>query len=175
MLVSDPKLLNALPLTTAAVKESMRLFPAASTTRTTVPNHPLQTVTFNNQTLPLAGQQIWVAHYGFGQREELWPEPRKFKLDRFLPGAPQVKDAWRPFEKGPRGCLGLELAMMEIKLVLVLLMREFDFEIAYAPDAPRAPPEHGVAGGRGYQIVEFAAKPVGHMPMRVRRRDKFGS
>ena len=59
---------------------------------------------------------------------------------------------------------------MEMRLVLVLLCREFDFQIAYPEDAPRAPVEHGVAGGRGYQIMEFAAKPVGHMPMRVSRR-----
>ncbi|KAJ9605468.1 hypothetical protein H2200_010125 [Cladophialophora chaetospira] len=162
-LLADPRLLNNLPLTTAAVKETMRLFPPGSTTRTTVPNHPLQTVTLNNQTLPLEGQQIWISHYGIGQRGDLWPQPRKFILDRFLPNPYDAKltphrDAWRPFEKGPRGCLGLELAMMEVRLVLVLLCREFDFEIAYPEDAPRAPLEHGVAGGRGYQIVEFAAK-----------------
>lgn len=56
---------------------------------------------------------------------------------------------------------------MEVWVVLMLLAREFDFEIAYTEDAPRAPPEHDVAGGRGYQIIEFAAKPVGHMPMEV--------
>ncbi len=175
VLLAEPRLLNQLPLTTAAVKESMRLFPPASTTRTTSPNHPVQTVTLNDQTLPLDGQQIWIAHYGIGQRADLWPQPRKFILDRFLPNPndPSLtphKDAWRPFEKGPRGCLGLELAMMEVRLVLVLLCRGYDFEIAYSDDAPKAPVEHGVAGGRGYQIIEFAAKPVGHMPVRVRRR-----
>lgn len=175
-LLQDPKLLNNLPFTTAAVKESLRLYPPGSTTRATVPNHPVQTVTFNDSTLPLADQQIWIAHYGMGQRADVWSDPRRFIPDRFLPNPkdPNLtphKDAWRPFEKGPRGCLGLELAMMEVRLVLVLLCREFDFEIAYADDAPRAPAGHGVAGGRGYQFVEFAAKPVGHMPVRVKRSD----
>ena len=66
----------------------------------------------------------------------------------------------------------MELAMMEMRIVLVLLAREFDFELAFPEDAPRAPSGHGVAGGRGYQTIEFAAKPVGHMPVRVRRREK---
>jgi cytochrome P450 len=163
-LLSDPTLLGKLPLTTAAVKESLRMFPPATTTRTSPApskyafhlSYP-QTVIYNDTTtLPITGQQIWINSYGMGQRADLWPEPRKFKLDRFLPGTPQVKDAWRPFEKGPRGCIGLELAMMEMKLVLVLVLREFEFEIAYADDAPRAPLEHGLAGGRGYQVLEFA-------------------
>ena len=174
-LLANPKLLSHLPVTNAAIKESMRLFPAASTTRITTPNHPLQAVTVCGRTFPLPEQQIWVNHYAIGQRGDLWPQPRKFILDRFMPNPtdPSLiphKDAWRPFEKGPRACLGLELAMMEMRLVLVLLCREFEFEVAYAEDAPRAPKEHGVAGGRGYQIIEFAAKPVGHMPMRTRRR-----
>jgi sterigmatocystin biosynthesis cytochrome P450 monooxygenase len=174
-LLADPRLLNTLPLTTAAIKESMRLYPAGSTTRATVESHPLQTVTVNGQTLPLADQQIWINHYGISQRAEIWPSPRKFILDRFLPNPSDPaltppRDAWRPFEKGPRGCLGLELAMTEMRLVLVLLCREFEFELAYPKDAPRAPEGHGVQGGRGYQILEFAAKPASHMPVRVKRR-----
>ncbi|KAH0829501.1 hypothetical protein FOPE_10629 [Fonsecaea pedrosoi] len=106
MLLSDPRLLNNLPLTTAAVKESMRLFPAASTTRTTMPNHPAQTVSFRSQQLPLASQQIWLAHYGFGRRGDLWPEPRKFVIDRFMPMSgetsppPPSKGRMAPVRKG---------------------------------------------------------------------------
>ncbi len=172
LMTDHPKLRNTLPLTTAAIKEAMRLFPPALSSRTTTPGHPLRFVTFNGRTLPIAGQQILISHYDMGQREDLWPEPPKFNLDRYSPGVPQVKHAWRSFEKGPRGCAGLELAKMEMRIVHVLLARELDFELAFPDDAPRAPSGHGVAGGRGYQIIEFAAKPVGHMPMPVRRREK---
>jgi len=61
--------------------------------------------------------------------------PNKFIPKRFLP-APNnfqeiAKDSWRPFEKGPPGCLGQELAMLEIKIVLSLTLREFDIKGAY--------------------------------------------
>ncbi|KAI8302699.1 hypothetical protein K4K61_007737 [Colletotrichum sp. SAR11_59] len=42
-----------------------------------------------------------------------------------------ARDAWRPFEKGPRACMGSELAMVEIKAVIMLVAREFDFTPAY--------------------------------------------
>ena len=36
--------------------------------------------------------------------------------------------AWRSFERGSRACLGQELAMMEMKMVLVCTVQWFDFE-----------------------------------------------
>jgi cytochrome P450 len=41
------------------------------------------------------------------------------------------KHAWRPFEKGPRGCIGQELAMLEMKIVLAMTVRDFDVVAAY--------------------------------------------
>ncbi|KAI8235520.1 hypothetical protein K4K55_004229 [Colletotrichum sp. SAR 10_96] len=66
-----------------------------------------------------------------------WKEPDTFLPERFLtaPGDPSglhpLQDAWRPFEKGPRACMGSELAVVEIKAVIMLVAREFDFTPAY--------------------------------------------
>lgn len=35
--------------------------------------------------------------------------------------------AWRPFERGPRSCIGLELANIEAKVILALVARRYDF------------------------------------------------
>ncbi|KAI0835111.1 hypothetical protein F5Y06DRAFT_144079 [Hypoxylon sp. FL0890] len=55
----------------------------------------------------------------------------EFLSERFLvaKGHPlhPVKNTWRPFELGNTRCIGEELAMVEMKLVLALTMREVDF------------------------------------------------
>jgi hypothetical protein len=71
------------------------------------------------------------------RNEAYFPRPIEFIPERFIPSktpfpdcklhTPAGKDAWRPFEKGPRNCIGQELAMMEIKVVLALVVREIDF------------------------------------------------
>lgn len=36
--------------------------------------------------------------------------------------------AWRPFERGPRNCIGQELAMLEAKVVMCAVTRGLKFE-----------------------------------------------
>ncbi|KAF2683251.1 hypothetical protein K458DRAFT_389859 [Lentithecium fluviatile CBS 122367] len=43
-----------------------------------------------------------------------------------------LKNVWRPFEYGSRACIGTELAMTELKIVLALTTREFELKEAYA-------------------------------------------
>lgn len=167
MIESDPKLMNQLVTTTAALKEALRLYPAGSTMRMCLPSSPIQTITYKNRILPLADHALWVNHYGIGRREDLWEDALDYRISRFMPGTDQPKDAFRSFEKGPRNCIGMEMALTEMKIVLVLLLREFEFEAAYPEHSPRAPLEFGSVH---YQMVAFGPKPAQLMPMRVRRR-----
>lgn len=167
MIESDPRSLNQLHLTTATLREALRIFPAGSTMRMCLPSSPIQTVRYQDRVLPLPGHALWINHYGIGRREDLWEDALSFKPSRFMPGTEQPKDAFRSFEKGPRSCLGMEMAMMEMKIVLVLTLKELDFEPAYPSDCPKAPHAYG---GEHYQMVEFGPKPAMHMPMRARKR-----
>ena len=51
--------------------------------------------------------------------------------------------------------------------MLVLMCRDFDFQVAYKPDAPKADDRFG---GTHYQMVAFGPKPAGGMPMRIKLR-----
>ncbi|KAI1383475.1 cytochrome P450 [Hypoxylon trugodes] len=52
-----------------------------------------------------------------------------FVPERWLPEAvDQIPtSAWRPFEKGPRNCIGQELVWIEARIVVALVARRYDF------------------------------------------------
>lgn len=183
VLASNPSLLTKLPYTTAVIKETMRLYPTSASSRIRPPNFPLETVTTKHDptrplplSVPFAKQNIYIPAYLSHHNPDHFSDPFEFIPDRFLPDSEYAKAhpfpsyAWRPFEKGPRACIGIEFALVEMKLVLVMLAREFEFEPRYPKDAPRAPDCLG--GDIWYQTMEFAAKPIGGMPVGVKRRSK---
>lgn len=71
---------------------------------------------------------------------DLWPRATEFLPDRFVvpAGDPLYprKNAWRPFELGTTRCMGEELVMIQIKLALVMTLRDLDFEFGVARHDP---------------------------------------
>jgi len=113
----------------------------------------------------------------------LWDSPDEFRPQRFLGANPEgskYKDSWRPFEKGPRACIGQELALIEAKVILALTMRKFDIKAAYnemdklANDGLDWPvPQPGIQkafGEEAFQTLRGTAKPRQGMPARVTLR-----
>lgn len=67
----------------------------------------------------------------------IFPRADEFLPQRWLASSPddplhtqREGHMWRPFELGPMGCIGQELAMMELKMALLFTAREFEFEAA---------------------------------------------
>jgi cytochrome P450 len=138
----------------------------------------------NGTAYPTKDTMVWVNLHTIQRRPDLFPSPDEFIPERFLP-APNnwqevPKDAYRPFEKGPRACLGQELAMFEMKIITVLTLRDFDISPEYGEwDAllgRERPGEtldggRGMFGYRGYQVMKATAKPSDGLPVRVKRRN----
>ena len=61
----------------------------------------------------------------------IWPEPEKFDPERFSPEKKAERNAysWMSFGMGPRNCVGMGLALMEMKLALVYLIRNFKIKL----------------------------------------------
>lgn len=64
---------------------------------------------------------------------EAHPEPLTYNPDRFLNPAirEQTEKYFAPFNKGSRSCVGRELAMLEMKMTLALLVHRFKFEMVH--------------------------------------------
>ncbi|KAI1759479.1 cytochrome P450 4V3 [Hypoxylon sp. FL1150] len=136
VLTASPHLLYSLPYTLAVIKETLRLYPLAATVRSTTstPDFYL-TVPGSPQRYPIDGFGPWVAVPAVQRNPDYWPRPDEFLPERWLvaEGDPlyAAKEAWVPFSSGPRNCIGMELAMIELRLVAVLIARTFDIEEAW--------------------------------------------
>lgn len=169
-ITGNPHLLNQLPFTIAIIKEAMRLFPAASSIRIGEPGFSLVE---DGRQYPTDGCNVWSLHQAMHREPLYWREPDAFIPERWLVSSDDplypVKGAWRPFEFGPRNCIGQELAMLEMKLVMVMTLREFSIEDGYdewdqvrGRKGPRT-----VSGERAYQVLDGTTRPADGFPCRV--------
>ena len=112
----------------AAGKEALRLRPVLPV----VLRHLQADMTIAGLDLP-AGTVVAPSIYLVHRRPELYPEPARFRPERFLGDAPQGGTyTWIPFGGGVRRCLGAAFALMELRVVLA--------EVAGALDAAAADP-----------------------------------
>ncbi|KAJ4336442.1 hypothetical protein N0V95_008617 [Ascochyta clinopodiicola] len=174
VLKDRPNEVNRLPYTNAVIKETMRLFPPASGMRGGIPGVVLRGKSGNE--FPTEGLSIWIVHGAIQRNPDYWPEPHSFLPERWLVEPGHVlyppKGGWRPFEFGPRNCIGQNLSMLALKITLAMTVREFDISDQYL-EYDRLHPSSGprtVFGERAYQVPQGAAHPVHGFPCRVTRR-----
>lgn len=141
VLKENPQLLTGLTYTHAAIKESMRVQTNIGTVRRGEPGFflvgpPGSGPGFEGKMLPTDGFIVWDGNFAIHRDPDLWHRADEFLPERFLTTDPNdplypPKHAWRSFELGPRDCVGQNLAMVEIKLVMALIARRFDVECAW--------------------------------------------
>ncbi|HCO61851.1 MAG TPA: cytochrome P450 [Porticoccaceae bacterium] len=124
--------LRALPYLDGVIHESMRLKPVAPINGLEANEDFVATGTTLKSGLALRkGDFIIALTRVMASREADFPEPGAFRPERWLPEnrANQVNQrAFIPFGSGPRLCPGRSLALLEMKLVLVMILQQFEIE-----------------------------------------------
>ena len=166
VIISDPFLLNKLSYTLAVIKETLRMYPAVSSVRAGQPDFSVHDDV--GRLFPTNGFLVWANPQPVHRDPTYWERPDEFLPERWLvtSGDPlyPVKGAWRPFEHGPRNCIGQELAILEIKVIMVMTVRRYKVELMY-DESDRAKGIRTVYGQRGCQIQP--AQPSDDLPCRV--------
>jgi len=70
---------------------------------------------------------VFVDYGALAANDKYWPNPTVFDPDRFAPGRKYEKFAYVPFGGGSRICPGLNVANLEMKAVLMMLMPKYRF------------------------------------------------
>lgn len=133
-----PELASSLKYLDKFVKETQRLhnpsFQPGRTTKTDV-------IVPGGYHLP-ANAVIVPALYALHTNPDFWDNPQRFNPDRW--DTPEVKQrhrcAYVPFAAGPRGCIGFNFALQEVKILFAELIYRYEFisesqgAIEYDPD-----------------------------------------
>ncbi|KAJ4992818.1 hypothetical protein SVAN01_01522 [Stagonosporopsis vannaccii] len=127
ILLEEPsiRILERLPYLNAVIKESLRMSSGVVSGLLRVV--PTAGATINGVTVPpgtIVSCGSTFVHYN----ASLFPEPKSFKPERWLDS--KELDNWLvAFSRGPRMCLGVNLAWAELRLAFAHTVRKFNFSL----------------------------------------------
>ncbi|KAH8196819.1 hypothetical protein TruAng_009022 [Truncatella angustata] len=173
----SPQSLNSLPYTLAVSKEVLRVCPIAATIRQGSPSFFF--TDSDGTKLPTDGFALVTGTALIDYHPELWPRVNEFIPERWTvpqddPLHPSKPGQFRPFEHGVMNCIGQELAMTEIKLVLLFTVRELDIEPAFEEwdrlSENLSKPKYTIEGERAYRLAKGISPPTEGLPVHIRLR-----
>nr|XP_039265290.1 cytochrome P450 3A5-like [Styela clava] len=124
--------LSKLKLLDMCINETLRLYiPILKNTR-----FAEKEITINGFTIP-AGMQINIPTYQLAHDPEYWDEPYEFKPERMQDMSQIDPMVYQPFGAGPRNCIGMRFALLEIKLSLAKILQ--NFTIKPTENTPKPP------------------------------------
>ena len=171
---SESILTSKLPYTTAFIKETLRLHPPAATGRQIPWEATSLSLPLPSGPVSIAGLQVYPPPSLIQRNPNVWgPDAHLFNPGRWLDEAYLAKlppGAYRPFERGPRNCIGQELAMLEGIVVLVSVARGFVFEKVGLTG--RAVVDGGEKEREVWNKNAITSVPVDGMVMRVSLSEK---
>ena len=149
----DPMAIAKLPYLDAVCKETLRIYPVAMLTFPRTVIEPTELIGYQLDKGTVVIGCIYLLH----QREDIYPQPKQFKPERFLEREFDTYEFF-PFGGGKRRCIGEALAMLELKLVLATAVREYNLQLR--SNKSEIPARRGVtlAPKKGVQMIYRGSK-----------------
>ncbi|MEO0936121.1 MAG: cytochrome P450, partial [Cyanobacteria bacterium J06641_2] len=136
----DSNAILKLPYLNAVYCETLRIYPVAMLTFRRGIQSPVSLCGYELE----PGVGVMGSIYNLHRKEDLYPEPEKFRPERFLERQFSPYE-FMPFGGGSRRCIGLALAQFEMKLILAKILSELDLNLVTHSEVK--PKRRGVVTG----------------------------
>ena len=120
----DPGTVFKLPYLNAVCSETLRIYPVAMLTFPRVVRTPISLGGYELEPGTVLLGSIYLTH----QREDIYPQAKQFKPERFLERQFSAYE-YLPFGGGARRCIGLAFAQLEMKLALATILSSQELEL----------------------------------------------
>ncbi|XP_022823708.1 cytochrome P450 6B5-like [Spodoptera litura] len=117
-----------LPYVEACVNEALRLYPVLGV----ITREVIEDYTFSTGLKLEKGLRVHLPVYHMQHNPKYFPEPEQFRPERFLGDAKQniIPYTYFPFGEGPRLCIGMRFAKMQITAGIITLLKKYRVELA---------------------------------------------
>ncbi|XP_035669261.1 cytochrome P450 3A8-like [Branchiostoma floridae] len=125
----DYEAVNKMSYLEMCIHETLRMYsPASGVVRVVGDEVKMKWLTLKK------GMNVMIPILGIHNDPKRWPEPKKFIPERFTKEEREKRDQydWLPFGAGPRNCIGMRLALMELKVGVARVLRKY--RIVPGPD-----------------------------------------
>lgn len=152
----DPTAIARLPYLTAVCQETLRIYPIVINGFLRVVKSPLEIMGYKVEPGAIIIPSIYLTHH----REDLYPQPKQFRPERFLERQFSQYE-YLPFGGGNRRCIGMAFAQFEMKLVLATVLQKMQLRLVN--NRPVRPVRRGLtvaAPGSMQMVATHRLKPA---------------